>query len=78
MDFANLASQLNAGTILPEGIVILTLMAVLIVDLVIGRSSSRWIGYLAIAGLLTSIGALVLQWDSANPIGFWVRLTVMI
>lgn len=51
MDFANLASQLNAGTILPEGIVIVTLLGVLIVDLISGRTSSRWIGYLAIAGL---------------------------
>lgn len=70
MDFANLASQLNAGTILPESIVILTLMAVLIVDLVSGRRSSPWIGYLAIAGLVISIATLVLQWDSANPVGF--------
>lgn len=70
MDFANLAAQLNAGTILPEGIVIVTLMAVLIVDLILGRTSARWIGYLAIAGLLASIGALYFQWDSANPIGF--------
>ena len=70
MDFANLASQLNAGTILPEGIVIITLMGVLIVDLVLGRSSSRWIGYLAIAGLLSAIVALVFEWDNANPIGF--------
>jgi NAD(P)H-quinone oxidoreductase subunit 2 len=70
MDFANLASQLNAGTILPEGIVILTLMGVLIVDLIVGRTSSRWIGYLAIAGLLASIVALFLQWDNINPIGF--------
>jgi NAD(P)H-quinone oxidoreductase subunit 2 len=50
MDFANIASQLNAGTILPEGIVILTLLGVLIVDLILGRTSARWIGYLAIAG----------------------------
>ena len=30
MDFANLAAQLNAGNILPEGIVIITLLAVLV------------------------------------------------
>jgi NAD(P)H-quinone oxidoreductase subunit 2 len=70
MDFANLASQLNAGTILPEGIVIITLLGVLIVDLILGRTSSRWIGYLAIAGLLSSIVALYFQWDTANPISF--------
>ncbi|MBO3457880.1 NAD(P)H-quinone oxidoreductase subunit N [Aetokthonos hydrillicola Thurmond2011] len=70
MDFANLASQLNAGTILPEGIVIITLLGVLIVDLILGRTSSRWIGYLAIAGLFASIVALCFQWDSTNHIFF--------
>lgn len=70
MDFANIASQLNAGTILPEGIIIITLLGVLIVDLILGRTSSRWIGYVAIAGLLAAITALCFQWDSTNPIGF--------
>ncbi|NET02035.1 MAG: NAD(P)H-quinone oxidoreductase subunit N [Sphaerospermopsis sp. SIO1G2] len=70
MDLANIASQLNAGTILPEGIIIITLLGVLIVDLILGRTSSRWIGYVAIAGLLTAIAALYFQWDSINPIGF--------
>ncbi|WP_315789183.1 NAD(P)H-quinone oxidoreductase subunit N [Fischerella sp. JS2] len=70
MDFANVASQLNAGTILPEGIVVLTLLGVLIVDLILGRNSSRWIGYLAIAGLLASIVALYFEWDNSNPLFF--------
>jgi NAD(P)H-quinone oxidoreductase subunit 2 len=70
MDFANLASQLNAGTILPEGIVVLTLLGVLIVDLILGRTSARWTPYLAIAGLLASIVALYFQWDNTNPISF--------
>lgn len=68
MDFANVASQLNAGTILPEGIVVATLLGVLIVDLIWGRNSSRWIGYFAIAGLLAAIAALCLQWDNSNPL----------
>jgi NAD(P)H-quinone oxidoreductase subunit 2 len=70
MDFANLTSQLNAGTILPEGIVIITLLGVLIVDLILGRTSARWIGYLAIAGLAAAIVALYFQWDAINPIAF--------
>ena len=70
MDFANLTSQLNAGTILPEGIVIVTILGVLIVDLILGRTSSRWIGYLASAGLLTAVVALYLEWDATNPISF--------
>lgn len=70
MDFANLAAQLNAGTVLPEGIVIITLMAVLIGDLIVGRSSARWTPYLAIAGLLAAVVALYFQWDLANPNSF--------
>ncbi|MEO0755716.1 MAG: NAD(P)H-quinone oxidoreductase subunit N [Cyanobacteria bacterium J06648_16] len=70
MDFANLAAQLNTGRILPEGIVILTIMVVLVGDLIVGRSSARWTPYVAIAGLLTAVGALTLQWDAAEPIAF--------
>ena len=70
MDFANLAAQLNAGTILPEGIVIITLLVVLVGDLIVGRSASRWLPYAAIAGLLSAIVALCFQWDSTNPVSF--------
>ncbi|MBW4574983.1 MAG: NAD(P)H-quinone oxidoreductase subunit N [Aphanothece sp. CMT-3BRIN-NPC111] len=70
MSFAELAAQLNAGTILPEGIVIITLLVVLVGDLIVGRSSSRWTPYVAIAGLLASIVALYFQWDTTNPISF--------
>ncbi|WP_019508441.1 NAD(P)H-quinone oxidoreductase subunit N [Pleurocapsa sp. PCC 7319] len=71
MDFSsNVASQLHAGTILPEGIVILTLMIILVIDLIVGRSSSRWLPYLAIAGLLISIVALILGWDNPEAIAF--------
>jgi len=70
MDFANLAAQLNAGAILPEAIVIATLLVVLVVDLITGRSSSRWTPYLAIAGLLGAIAALFFQWNSITPIAF--------
>jgi len=70
MDFANLAAQLNAGTILPEGIVIVTLLVVLVGDLIVGRSASRWLPYAAIAGLLSAIVALYFQWDNPTPISF--------
>jgi NAD(P)H-quinone oxidoreductase subunit 2 len=70
MDFANLAAQLNAGTILPEGIVIVTLMVVLVGDLIVGRASARWTPYVTIAGLLTAIGALYFQWDNGDPVSF--------
>ncbi len=71
MDFANLAAQLNAGIILPEGIVILTLLLVLVGDLIAGRSSMNWTPYLAIAGLLGAVGVLYTQWaDTSNAIAF--------
>ncbi len=71
MDFATLASQLNVGTILPETIVILTIMTVLVGDLIVGRiNSTKWIPYVAIGGLLAAVVALYLQWSSTNPIGF--------
>lgn len=70
MDFANLAAQLNAGTILPEGIVIITLIVVLVGDLIVGRASVRWTPYVTIAGLLAAIGALYFQWDNTDPVSF--------
>ncbi len=72
MDFsAQIASQLNTGTILPEGIIIITLMILLVVDLISGRKVSKWLPYLAIAGLLASLYALTLQWNSTTPEGFF-------
>ena len=71
MDFSsNIAAQLNAGIILPEGIVIITLMVILIGDLIVGRSSARWLPYVAIAGLLVSIVALCFQWNTPEPDAF--------
>jgi NAD(P)H-quinone oxidoreductase subunit 2 len=70
MDFNTLVTQLNAGAILPEGIVIVTLLTVLVGDLIFGRSAARNLSYLAIGGLILAVGALILQWDNANPIAF--------
>ncbi len=70
MDFASLAAQLNAGAILPEVLVTVTLLGVLTIDLVGGRSTSRWTPYLGIAGLLGALGALYYQWGQANPTAF--------
>ena len=70
MDVANLAAQLNATTILPEGVVIITLILVLLGDLISGRASARWTPYLAIAGLLVSVTLLSLQWDQPQPMAF--------
>ena len=73
MDFATLASQLNAGAILPEGIVIATLLIVMVSDLIAGRKrSARFTPYLGIAGLLAAVVALyTTQWNIADPIAFF-------
>jgi NAD(P)H-quinone oxidoreductase subunit 2 len=70
MDFNNLVTQLNAGAILPEGIVLTTLLVVLVGDLILGRSAARNLSYFAVGGLVCAIGALVLQWDNPNPVSF--------
>ncbi|MBP0021462.1 MAG: NAD(P)H-quinone oxidoreductase subunit N [Cyanobacteria bacterium SBLK] len=71
MDFSSaVASQLNTGAILPEGLVLITLMVVLVGDIVLGRSSSRWLPYAAIAGLFGSMVALAFQWDAATSLAF--------
>ena len=72
MDTASLNALLNSGAILPELIVIGTLVLVLVVDLIAsGRKSASVLPYIAIAGLAVSTGALVWQWTSLeNPIAF--------
>ncbi len=71
MDFATLVAQLNTGAILPEIIVITTLLIVMIGDLIVGRTaSSKWTPYFAIGGLLTAVGALYFLWNTAAPIAF--------
>jgi NAD(P)H-quinone oxidoreductase subunit 2 len=70
MDFNNLVAQLNAGAILPEGIVIVTLLVVLVGDLIFGRTAARNLSYLAVGGLFLSIASLTLQWENPQPISF--------
>ena len=70
MDFANLAAQLNAGIILPEGIVVITLLLVLLIDLIYGRKAAQTLAYVAIGGLLTAVAVLYYEWDVADPIAF--------
>ncbi|HEY9833648.1 MAG TPA: NAD(P)H-quinone oxidoreductase subunit N [Stenomitos sp.] len=70
MDFATIAAQLNAGIILPEGIILVTLMLVLLIDLISGRSAAQTLPYVAIGGLLLAVVALYSQWDVADPIAF--------
>ena len=71
MDVANLTAQLNAGVIIPEAIVLGTLLIVLIGDLIVGRSqASKWTPYVAIAGLIGAVVALYFQWDITDSTAF--------
>ncbi|AFZ17086.1 NAD(P)H-quinone oxidoreductase subunit N [Allocoleopsis franciscana] len=70
MDFATIAAQLNAGIILPEGIILATLVLVLLIDLISGKSAAQTLPYVAIGGLLLAVVALYSQWDVADPIAF--------
>ena len=70
MDFANIAAQLNAGIILPEGIVIVTIMAIIVTDIIGGRGVTKWLPYIAMGGLLVAVADLCLLWDAADPIAF--------
>ncbi len=70
MDIANLASLLNPGIIIPETMVLVTILAVVIYDLIVGKTSSRTTPYIALAGLLGALIALFYQWDISNPISF--------
>lgn len=70
MDFANIAAQLNTGVILPELIVLVTLLLVIVIDLVAGKRVAQGLSYLAVGGLGVSIVVLAYEWDVANPVAF--------
>lgn len=70
MDFNTLVAQLNAGAILPEGIVLITLLTVLVGDLIFGRTAARNLSYIAVGGLGLAIAALYLQWGNTDPVAF--------
>jgi NAD(P)H-quinone oxidoreductase subunit 2 len=70
MDFNTLVAQLNAGAVLPEGIVLMTLLTVLVGDLIFGRTAARNLSYIAVGGLGLAIAALCLQWGNTDPVAF--------
>jgi NAD(P)H-quinone oxidoreductase subunit 2 len=70
MDFNTLVAQLNAGAVLPEGIVLITLLTVLVGDLIFGRTAARNLSYIAVGGLGLAIAALFLQWGNVDPVAF--------
>jgi NAD(P)H-quinone oxidoreductase subunit 2 len=75
MDIFAIDVTLNAGTILPEVILTIALLAVLVLDLVGGPTVSCWLPYLAIGGAGAALVALALQWHMADPVGFMGSFT---
>jgi NAD(P)H-quinone oxidoreductase subunit 2 len=63
MDFANLNAVLNTGVILPEAIVVVTLLVALVADLV-STKASKSLSAIAITGLAGAVVALGWQWLS--------------
>ena len=74
MDVANLAGQLNATTILPEGVVIITLLLVLIGDLISGRASARWTPLPGHCGAASCGGLAVFPMGSTPARGLFGQL----
>ncbi|MFN4195478.1 MAG: NAD(P)H-quinone oxidoreductase subunit N [Thermosynechococcus sp.] len=71
MDLVTLAGQLNAATILPETIVIVTLLVVLLADLIQGRQADRWTPYFAIIGLGGAIATMIPLWTQPDTVSFF-------
>ena len=61
---------LNAGAIIPELVVTLTLLLVLLVDLTQGDQGRRWLFPLASLGLLSAFTTLILQWQHPDGESF--------
>jgi NAD(P)H-quinone oxidoreductase subunit 2 len=68
---ANLASQLNAGTIAPEAAVLVALVACLLVDLAGEKAASRWVPPFSYAGLGGALVLLALQWNDPALAPSW-------
>jgi NAD(P)H-quinone oxidoreductase subunit 2 len=60
---SDLALQLNATAVLPEGAVLLALLLCLIVDLAGEKAASRWVPPICYAGLGSALVLLALQWN---------------
>jgi NAD(P)H-quinone oxidoreductase subunit 2 len=61
MDFRDLIASLHAETIFPEGVIILSLLVTLLVDLIFEKN--RWVQAIPLVGLAFSLVILVFQWQ---------------
>ncbi|HRD41626.1 MAG TPA: NAD(P)H-quinone oxidoreductase subunit N [Prochlorococcaceae cyanobacterium AMR_MDS_5431] len=65
-----LAFPLNATTIIPEGAVLLALVASLLVDLAGEEAARRWVPVISYAGLSSALILLALQWNGPIETSF--------
>ncbi len=70
MDLFDPTLNLNAGSIIPEGCVILTLLVLIITDLIGGASVRNVLPVLSVFGLGAAFTTLVLQWQHPDLEGF--------
>jgi len=61
MDFRDLIASLHAETIFPEGVIILSLLVTLLVDLIFAKNT--WVQAIPLVGLASSLVILVFQWQ---------------
>ena len=65
--------SLNATAVLPEGAVLLAMIATLLVDLAGEKVAARWVPPICYAGLGTALLMLALQWNSPVESSFLGR-----
>ena len=58
-----LSLALNAGAVAPEGVVLLTMLGTLIVDLAGEKSAAKWSPPICYAGLGSALVLLAMQWN---------------
>jgi NAD(P)H-quinone oxidoreductase subunit 2 len=75
MDVFNLPLDLNAGAIIPEVIVTLTLLILLIVDLIGGSAVRKYLANLSNLGLVAALVTLVVQWQHPDLDSFFGSFT---
>ncbi|NJL99766.1 MAG: NAD(P)H-quinone oxidoreductase subunit N [Synechococcaceae cyanobacterium SM2_3_2] len=70
MELFDASLSLNAGAIVPEVVVTLTLLLLLVVDLVADQSVRKVLPVLAVSGLIGGLVTLVLQWQHPDMESF--------
>mmetsp|Transcript_16308 Transcript_16308/g.22535 ORF Transcript_16308/g.22535 Transcript_16308/m.22535 type:complete len:524 (-) Transcript_16308:164-1735(-) len=81
MDFRELLASLHTETIFPEGVIILSLVFTVFVDLFLDKKNSniKYLTYIPILGLTLSLGILIYQWQiltTRETVNFFTDSTI--